>query len=94
MIEVFVETGVIGFAAMVGTLVLLVWGTVRSARRDGAAGAALLALLAAFFLISSVSSSFWAFWWQATFVLLASPMVAALAPGNLSAGFGPARRQA
>ena len=94
MIEVLVETGVMGFAALVGTLVLLLWGAVRSARRDGAAGAALLALLAAYFLISSISFSFWAFWWQATFVLLACLVVATMTPGNLSAGFGPVERRA
>jgi O-antigen ligase len=94
MIEVLVETGVIGFAAMVGSLVLLAWGAVRSARRDGAAGATLLALLAAFFFISSISFSFWSYWWQATFVLLACLAVAVMTPGSLSAGFGPAGRRA
>jgi len=88
IIEVAVETGVVGFAALIGTLVLLLWGTVRSMRRDGAPGAALLALLATYFFISSVSFSFWAFWWQASFILLAAMIIAAMTPGHLSAGFG------
>ena len=94
MIEVLVETGVGGFAAIVGTLVLLLWGAVRSARREGAAGATLIALLGAFFVISSISFSFWAFWWQATFVVLASIIVAAVSPGLVSGGFGPGARRA
>ncbi len=93
LIEVLVETGVVGFAAIVGTLVLLLWGAVRAARRDGAAGATMLALLAAFFVISSISFSFWAFWWQATFVLLASMVAGGITPGLLSIGFGPAVKQ-
>jgi O-antigen ligase len=89
MIEVFVETGVIGFAAMVGTLVLLVWGTIRAVRRDHAPGVCLLALTAAFFVISSISFSFWSFWWQSNFVLLAAMIIATLKPGHVSGGFGP-----
>ena len=92
MIEVAVETGVVGFAALVGTLVLLSWGTIRALRRDGAAGAAMLALLVAYFVICSISFSFWAFWWQATFVLLAAMVTATLTPGYLSRGFGRTER--
>jgi O-antigen ligase len=90
MIEVYVETGVIGFAAIVGTLVLLLWGAVRAARLDGAPGAAMLAVMAAFFFMASTSFSFWAFSWQATFILLAAIVAPAMTPGYLTAGLGRA----
>lgn len=85
-IEVLGETGVVGFTAMVVTLVLLGAGGLRAARRDGAPGAALLSLCVVFFLVSLISYSFWAFWWQATFVLLASLVITPMTPGVLSAG--------
>ncbi len=87
-IEVLIETGAVGFAVFAMTLVLLLAGGLRALRRCGAAGAALLGLSAAFWFASLVSYSFWSFWWQATYVLLMALVVAALSPGQVSAGLG------
>ncbi|MBC6441175.1 MAG: O-antigen ligase family protein [Rhodospirillales bacterium] len=83
-IEVLVETGAVGFAAMAATLVLLLAGGLRALRRQDAAGAALLGLSVAFWFASLLSYSFWSLWWQATYVLLLPPVIAALPPGLVS----------
>lgn len=87
-VEVLIETGVIGFTFFAMTLLLLLAGGLRALRHCGAAGAALLGLSAAFWFASLVSYSFWSFWWQATYVLLMALVVAALTPGQVSAGLG------
>jgi O-antigen ligase len=87
-VEVLIETGVIGFTFFAVTLLLLLAGGLRALRHCGAAGAALLGLSAAFWFASLVSYSFWSFWWQATYVLLMALVVAALTPGQVSAGLG------
>jgi O-antigen ligase len=85
-IEVLVETGAVGFAAMMAALVLLAVGMVRATRRCGAPGAALLGLSAAFWVPCLISYSFWSYWWQATYVMLMAIVAAPLAPGLLSGG--------
>ncbi|MBT5434175.1 MAG: O-antigen ligase family protein [Alphaproteobacteria bacterium] len=88
LIEVLIETGAIGLAAMATALLFLFAGALRAMRRDGAAGAAVLGLSAAFWFASLISYSFWSFWWQATYILLLVPVVATLTPGGLSTGLG------
>ncbi len=88
-IEVLAETGIVGFVAMSVTLIILAVGGIRATRQDGAAGASFLAVCAVFFLVSLISYSFWAFWWQATFVLLASLVIAPLTPGLVSSSRSP-----
>ncbi|MBN33738.1 MAG: hypothetical protein CMM46_02980 [Rhodospirillaceae bacterium] len=85
-LEVLVETGAIGLAAMAAALLLLLAGALRVLLHDGAAGAALLGLCAAFWFASLISYSFWSFWWQATYVLLMAPVAACLTPGLVSGG--------
>ena len=88
-IEVLAETGVVGFTAMAVALIVLAVGGIRATRRDGSAGATLLAVCAIFFLVSLISYSFWAFWWQATFILLASLVITPITPGLVSSGRSP-----
>ena len=86
IVEVLVETGALGFAAMAASLVLLAAGLIRAVRRDGAAGAALLAVSAAFWFVNLISYSFWSYWWQACYVVLMAVIAASLTPGLLSGG--------
>jgi O-antigen ligase len=91
-VEVLVETGLLGFAAMASALVLLAAGLIRAARRDGAPGAALLAVSAAFWFVNLISYSFWSYWWQACYIVLTALIAASLTPGLMSAGLQWKRR--
>ncbi len=86
VVEVLVETGAVGLAAMTASLIVLAAGLIRATRRDGAAGATLLALCAAFWFVNLVSYSFWSYWWQASWVLLMALVAATAAPGQVSGG--------
>ena len=86
VVEVLVETGALGFAAMAAALILLAAGLIRAARRDGAPGATLLALSAAFWCVNLISYSFWSYWWQAAYVILVALVAAPLTPGVMSGG--------
>ena len=81
VVDVLVETGALGFAAMAAALILLAAGLIRAARRDGAPGATLLALSAAFWCVNLISYSFWSYWWQAAYVILVALVAAPLTPG-------------
>ena len=92
VVEVLVETGALGFAAMTASLVLLAAGLVRATRHNGAAGATLLAVNAAFWCVNLISYSFWSYWWQAAYIILMALVAATLSPGLLSGGLKGKRR--
>jgi len=85
-VEVLVETGALGFAAMTLALVLLAAGLIRAARRDGFSGATLLAVNAAFWCVNLISYSFWSYWWQAAWIILMAMVASTLTPGLMSGG--------
>lgn len=91
-IEVLVETGAVGLAAMLVTLALLAAGLVRAVRRDGAAAVALVAMCVTFWLVNLISYSFWSYWWQASWVLLTALVAVPLTPGLMTGGFTGRRR--
>jgi len=84
-VEVLVETGVVGFGALLAALGALAWSFARAGRFAGAGG---LALMAAFWGSGLVNFSVWVAWWQGVFLLLGAFAMAGAAPAVL----GPSAR--
>lgn len=73
-LEVLVDSGATGLAALIGVLTVL---AIRLARLEPASATAGLALMASFWTSSLVNFSVWSAWWQWTFVILAAFVLAA-----------------
>jgi O-antigen ligase len=82
MLELLVESGVIGLGAALVALGVFTRRLLHAARRGAPGVYAAIALAGAYFGSNLVNFSVWSAWWQATFVtLLALALAADPAPG-------------
>ncbi|HVO14691.1 MAG TPA: O-antigen ligase family protein [Alphaproteobacteria bacterium] len=82
MLELLVESGVIGLGAALVALGVFTRRLLHAARRGAPGAYAAIALAGAYFGSNLVNFSVWSAWWQATFVtLLALALAADPAPG-------------
>ncbi|MGD9537739.1 MAG: O-antigen ligase family protein [Alphaproteobacteria bacterium] len=81
IIEVIVDAGFVGLAALLVALGAFAARWFRIAREDRLLGAAGLGLAAAFFASSLLNFSFWLTWWQ-TVLLVLSALLLAFAPAR------------
>jgi len=79
--QALVETGVLGLAALLTVVVMLFGRFVRAAARGRGVGWAGIATMGGFFGSWLANFSLWAAWWQLTFIVLATILLAALAGG-------------
>lgn len=77
LIEVLIDSGFVGLAAILGALGLLIARWFSIARRDRLLGAAGLGLTAAFFTSALLNFSFWLSWWQTVFLVLSAILLSA-----------------
>lgn len=92
LIEVLLDSGFVGLAAIIGVLGVLAWRWRRIARQDRALGAAGFGLIAAFFASSLLNFSFWTTWWQTVFLVLSAILTAHAPQAPLARPAGPRAR--
>ena len=88
VLEIFLETGVVGLAALLLALVVLLRLWLRIGRTSPGAAACGIAVFAAFWSSSMLNFSIWAAWWQGVFLVL-SAIVLAAARHNAGASRAP-----
>lgn len=76
LLEMMIDSGFVGLAAILGALGVLVARWLRIARDDRLLGAAGLGLIAAFFASSLLNFSFWSAWWESVFLALCAFLTA------------------
>jgi O-antigen ligase len=86
MLELFVESGVLGLGAALVALGVFARMLLHAARRNEPGAYAAIALAGAYFGSGVVNFSVWSAWWQATFLVL---LALALAAGGGARGAGP-----
>jgi len=82
MLEMLVETGGLGLAAAVGSLLLWARGLIQLAARRHRGAIAAVGVAGAFFGSGLVNFSIWAAWWQTTFFVLAAVTLAVTGPAR------------
>ena len=76
VLEIFMDTGALGFLGLVSALATLVWLWVRNALTSPLTASCGLALFAAFWTSSLFNFSVWLTWWQGVFLLLTAILIA------------------
>jgi O-antigen ligase len=88
VLEIFLETGAVGLAALLLALVVLLRLWLRIGRTSPGAAACGITVFAAFWSSSMLNFSIWAAWWQGVFLVL-SAIVLAAARHNAGASRAP-----
>lgn len=76
VLEIFMDTGALGFLGLISALATLVWYWVKNALASPFTTSCGLALFAAFWTSSLFNFSIWLTWWQGVFLLLTAILVA------------------
>jgi len=76
-LEIFLETGAFGLAALLVVLALLLCRWLRIGRTSPSTGAAGIAVFVAFWSSSMLNFSIWAAWWQGVFLVLSAILLSA-----------------
>ncbi|MSO69329.1 MAG: O-antigen ligase family protein [Alphaproteobacteria bacterium] len=76
LIEIIIDSGFIGLAALLGVVGAIIARWLQIARQDRWLGAAGLGLCGAFFTSSLLNFSFWTTWWQTVFLVLSAILMA------------------
>ncbi|HJN61668.1 MAG TPA: O-antigen ligase family protein [Alphaproteobacteria bacterium] len=82
LLEIFLETGAFGLAALLAALALLLRLWLRIGATSPLATAAGVAIFVAFWSSSMLNFSIWAAWWQGVFLVLSAIVLAAAPRGD------------